>query len=125
MFQATEVLATQNELTSAACTIICDWAESILGTRFQSVYILASYLVRNAPQNVNINSAAASILANYTEGIHSKGDYRYYLQRHCFLNFLLDIRFTIARITAIQQPHKFKSQRSPIAPPEKVTTKGI
>lgn len=70
--QATEMLATQNELTSAACTIICDWAESILGTRFQSVYVLASYLVRNAPQNVNINSAAASILANYAEGMHSK-----------------------------------------------------
>lgn len=74
-FQSTEAVCPQTELTKAACKIICEWAETILGTAFENILVLTSYLIRVHPQSVNIHSREAAMVVAYSADFqYNKGN---------------------------------------------------
>ncbi|XP_039606264.1 DNA-binding protein RFX5 isoform X1 [Polypterus senegalus] len=63
--ELTELVQTyNNEVTDAACTLICDWAEKILKRSFDSVVEIARFLVQE--HIVNPRSSSAHIIMSAT-----------------------------------------------------------
>ncbi|GLV36243.1 uncharacterized protein CBL_08736 [Carabus blaptoides fortunei] len=72
--QSTEAVCPQTELIKAACKIICEWAETILGTPFENILVLTSYVIRVHPQSVNIHSREAAMVVAYSEDFQYNKD---------------------------------------------------